>query len=46
MLSGGYFLVAVKVDSSIFVNKLNAPNLKSSKNLFQFELLEIIVTFT
>ena len=36
MLSGGYLLVAAKVAISIFVNQLNATNLKSSK--FQFEL--------
>ena len=30
-------LVAVKVASSIFVNQLNAKNLKSSKTQFQFK---------
>ena len=30
-------LVAVKVASSIFVNELNAKNLKSSKTQFQFQ---------
>ena len=37
ILSGGYLLVAVKVASSIFVNKLNATKLKSSKPQFQFQ---------
>ena len=37
LLSGGYLLVAVKVASSIFVNELNAKNLKSSKTQFQFQ---------
>ena len=38
MHSGGYFLGAVKLTSSIFVHLLNATNLKSSKTQFQFEL--------
>ena len=39
MLSGGYFFVAAKVAISIslFVNQLNATNLKSSKTQFQFQ---------
>ena len=37
MLSGGYLLVAAKVAISIFVNQLNATNLKSSKTQFQFQ---------
>ena len=35
--SAGYLLVTVKVASSIFVNQLNATNLKSSKTQFQFQ---------
>ena len=40
LLGGGYLLVAAKVAISIFVNQLNATNLKSSKtqDQFQFEL--------
>ena len=37
MLCGGYLLVAAKVAISIFVNQLNATNLKSSKTQFQFQ---------
>ena len=37
LCSAGYLLVAVKVASSIFVNQLNAKNLKSSKTQFQFQ---------
>ena len=37
MLSGGYLLVTVKVASSIFVNQLNATNLKSSKTWSQLQ---------
>ena len=46
MLCARYLIVAVKVASSIFVNELNAKNLKSSKTPFQFELsLFIFVSF-
>ena len=40
LLGGGYLSVAAKVAISIFVNQLNATNLKSSKTQFklQFEL--------
>ena len=34
----GYLLVAAKVASNIFVNHLNATNLKSSKTQFRLEL--------
>ena len=37
MFCGGYLLVAVKVAFSIFVNKLNAANLKSTRTQFQFQ---------
>ena len=37
MLCGGYLLVAAKVAISIFVNQLNATNLKSTKTQFQFQ---------
>ena len=37
VLSGGYLLEAVRVVSSIFVNQLNAENLKSSKTQFHFQ---------
>ena len=37
MLCGGYLLVAAKVAISIFVNQLNATNLKSSKTQFHFQ---------
>ena len=37
LCSAGYLLVAVKIASSIFVNRLNATNLKSSKSQFQFQ---------
>ena len=33
-----YWLVAVKVASSIFVNQINATKLESSKTQFQFQL--------
>ena len=36
--SAGHLLVVTKVASSIFVNQLNATNLKSSETQFQFEL--------
>ena len=38
VLSGGYLLEAVRVVSSIFVNQLNATNLKSTNTKFQFQL--------
>ena len=37
LYSAGYLLVAVKEASSIFVNQLNAKNLKWSKTQFQFQ---------
>ena len=37
LCSAGYLLVAVKEASSIFVNQLNAKNLKSIKTQFQFQ---------
>jgi len=43
MLSGGYLLVAVKLTSSIFVNQLNATNLKSSKTHFQFQFVQAYI---
>ena len=37
MFSGGYLLVTAKVAISIFVNQLNATNVKSNKAQFQFQ---------
>ena len=38
LCSAGYLLMAVKVAISIFVNQLNATNLKSSETQFQFQV--------
>ena len=42
MISGGYLLVAAKVAISIFVNQLNATNLKSSKTQFKLGAINLL----